>query len=118
MKDAPYFEAINQAALAAFPAVREALAARQDHRASLSPSIRAGPIAISARSKSIDLTAAGRISRRATREVIRFRLSRTSPTFPRARRRGCWRGRSAFAVRGRNDRTPPFAQHLQDDTPF
>ena len=52
MNDALDFDAINQAALAAFPAVLAgSCRAARPWGASLSPSIRAGPIAISALSR-------------------------------------------------------------------
>ena len=97
MKDALDFAAINQAALAAFPAVLNRLLPRGKtrRRARLSRSIRAAPIATSDRSRSTDTTGDGATSPPATRAAIRYRLSPTSPMFRKARRRGCWRKCSA-----------------------
>ena len=90
MKDAPDFEAINQAGLAAFPAVLGRLLPRgKTVGRRLSPSTRAGRIALSDRSKSTDLTADGVISRLATGAAIPFRWSPIWPTFPKPKRRAC-----------------------------
>ena len=75
MKNALDFEAINQAALAAFPAVLTGFCrAARPWGGRLSPSTRGGRIAISARSRSTDLTAVGVTSLPATRAATRLAL--------------------------------------------